>query len=100
MGEDNWKWNWDVHAYANKVMSDEKTIAIHMLRGAWLESIRHEELDHFHFIGNTSFLDVSEIQAVGRRVWIKLNFIPENNYTLFNTPDFCACKLLKVIKKS
>jgi hypothetical protein len=51
------------------VKADEKTIALHMLRGAWMESIRHEELDHFYFIGNTGFLDVSEIQAVGRDVW-------------------------------
>lgn len=69
LDEDNWGWYWDVHAYANKVKADEKIIALHMLRGAWLESIRHEALDHFHFIGNTGFLDVSEIQAVGRDVW-------------------------------
>ena len=69
LDEDNWSWYWDVHAYADKVEADEKTIALHMLRGAWLESIRHEELDHYHFIGNTGFLDVSELQAVGRDVW-------------------------------
>lgn len=34
-----------------------------------MESIWHEDLDHFHFIGNTGFLDVSELQAVGRDIW-------------------------------
>ena len=32
--------------------------------------------------------------ADGLRAWIKLNFVSENYYTLFNTPDYYTNKLL------
>ena len=48
------------------------------------------------------FLSAARLSEVadGRRVWIKLNFISENHYTLFNTPVLFAYKTLNLNKKS
>jgi len=44
-------------------------IAVHMLIGAWKETVKHEEIDRYHWINASGLLSVETIQAAAREVW-------------------------------
>jgi len=64
-----WKWEWWVYAFAPKVKADERTVAMHLLKDAWAYDEAHNSVDHYHWIGSTGALSVSDFEAVAREVW-------------------------------
>jgi len=40
-----------------------------MLIGAWKETVKHEEIERYHWINATGLLSVETIQAAAREVW-------------------------------
>jgi len=64
-----WKWRWVLFAYADFVKGDMEQIAVHMLIGAWKETVKYEEIERYHWINATGLLSVETIQAAAREVW-------------------------------
>ena len=51
------------------MLSDEQTIATHLVLALWKWDAKENYVDHFHWLNNTGLLDVEDVQAIAREVW-------------------------------
>ena len=62
-----------LYAYCPRRNVDRKTAAIHLLLHAWSYEVAEYQRDRFDWINDAGLLTVSEVHAIERAVWGKLD---------------------------